>query len=113
MILFTHGKKKFGVKKENLLLSQWLITFSPIWLATIYLKTDHFIPQRRKKRLETIEENKRREIEGESGEGEKVIWCEEIGKYEGVFIGENGSVGYKNHKCGKKKTCKWCKKRVD
>jgi len=31
-----------------------------------------------------------------------VIWCEEIGKYRGVFIGENGSVGYNHHKCGQK-----------
>ena len=38
-----------------------------------------------------------------------MIWCEEIGKYEGVFICENGSISYKNHKCGQK-TCKWCKK---
>jgi len=45
---------------------------------------------------------KKREIEGESEEGEKVIWCEEIRKYGGVFIGGNGSVGYKNHKYGKK-----------
>jgi len=41
-----------------------LITFSPSRLATIYLKIDHFIPQRGKKRLETIEK-RRREIEGE------------------------------------------------
>jgi len=47
----------------------------------------------------------RREIEGESEEGEKVIWCEEIGKYEGVFISGNGSLGYNNHKCDQKK-CK-------
>jgi len=40
-----------------------------------------------------------------------VIWCEKIGKYGGVFIGENGSISYKDHKCGKKK-CKWCKKNV-
>jgi len=50
------------------------------------------------KRKETTEkEKKKREIEGESEEGEKVIWCEEIGKYGGVFIGENGSIGYKHH----------------
>jgi len=42
-------------------------------------------------------EKKKREIEGE-----KVIWCEEIGKYEGVFIGENGSISYNRHKCGQK-----------
>jgi len=46
------------------------------------------------------EKRRRREIERESEEGEKVIWCEEIGKYGGVFIGENGSIGYNNHKCG-------------
>jgi len=45
---------------------------------------------------------KRREIEGESEEGEKVIWCEEIGKYGGVFICQNGSISYNYHKCGKK-----------
>jgi len=50
-----------------------------------------------------------REIEGESEEGEKVIWCEEIGKYGGTFIGGNGSIGYKNHKCGQK-MCKFRKK---
>jgi len=31
-----------------------------------------------------------------------VIWCEEIRKYEGVFIGGNGNIGYNNHKCGQK-----------
>jgi hypothetical protein len=40
-----------------------------------------------------------------------VIWCEEIGKYGGVFIGGNGSIGYNNHKCGKKK-CKLGKKKT-
>ena len=45
---------------------------------------------------------KERIIEGEGEEGEKVIWCEEIGKYGGVFIGGNGSIGYNHHKCGKK-----------
>jgi len=40
---------------------------------------------------------KKREIEGESEEGEKVIWCEEIRKYGGVFIGGNDSIGYKHH----------------
>ena len=54
---------------------------------------------------------RRRKIEGESEEGEKVIWCEEIGKYGGVFIGENGSISYNNHKCGQK-TCKLGKKNV-
>jgi len=49
------------------------------------------------KRKETIEKKKKRKTEGESEEGEKVIWCEELGKYEGVFIGGNGSVGYKYH----------------
>jgi len=40
----------------------------------------------------------KREREGESEEGEKVIWCEELGrKYGGVFIGGNGSIGYKHH----------------
>jgi len=80
-----------------------LITFSPSRLATIYLKIDHFIPQRGKKRLETIEKKKKRNRGRESEEGEKVIWCEEIGKYGRVFISGNGNVGYKNHKCGKKK----------
>ena len=36
-------------------------------------------------------------MEGESEEGEKVIWCEEIGKYGEVFISENGSISYKHH----------------
>jgi len=49
------------------------------------------------KRKETIEKKRRREIEGESEEGEKVIWCEKIGKYGGVFIGGNSSIGYKHH----------------
>jgi len=26
-----------------------------------------------------------------------VIWCEELGKYGGVFIGGNGSIGCKHH----------------
>jgi len=42
----------------------------------------------------------RREIEGESEKGEKVIWCEEIGKYGEVFLG--GNVGYNHHKYGQK-----------
>jgi len=44
---------------------------------------------------ETIDKKKKRE--GESEEAEKVIWCEELGKYGGVFIGGNGSIGYKHH----------------
>jgi len=90
-----------------------LIT-SPSRLLTIYLKTDHFIPQRGKKRLETIEK-KEGEIEGESEEGEGVIWCEEIGKYGGVFIGGNGSIGYNYHKCRKKmcKLGKTCRLKVE
>jgi len=56
----------FQQKEANLILSQGLIT-SPSRLLTIYLKTGHFIPQRGKKRLETIEK-KRREIGGESEE---------------------------------------------
>jgi len=39
-----------------------------------------------------------------------VIWCEEIGKYGGVFISENGSIGYNYHKFGQK-TCKLGKKK--
>jgi len=31
-------------------------------------------------------------MEGESEEGESVIWCEEIWKYGGVFICGNGSI---------------------
>jgi len=46
---------------------------------------------------ETIDKKTKREREGESEEGEKVIWCEELGKYGGVFIGGNGSIGYKHH----------------
>jgi len=41
-----------------------------------------------------------------------MIWCEEIGKYGGVFIGGNSNVGYNHHKCGQK-TCKGPKKCVD
>jgi len=44
-----------------------------------------------------LKKKTRREIEGESEEGGKVIWCEEIGKYRGVFIGGNDSIGYKYH----------------
>ena len=55
---------------------------------------------------------KQREIEGVSEwGGEKEIRCEEIGKCGGVFIGGNGSISYKKHKCGKKKTCKSGKKK--
>jgi len=54
-----------------------LITFAPTRLLT-------------KKKTE-------REREGESEERDKVIWCEELGKYEGVFIGGNDSIGYKHH----------------
>ena len=60
-----------------------------------------------------MKKKERREIEGESEEIEKVIWCEEIGKYEGVFIGENGSIGYKYHYFGQKKRVNLVKKRVD
>ena len=31
-----------------------------------------------------------------------MIWCEKIGKYVGVFIGGNGSIGYNHHKYGQK-----------
>jgi len=47
----------------------------------------------------------KKKIEGESEEGEKVIWREEIGKYGGVFIGENGIIGYKTINVVKK-TCR-------
>ena len=36
--------------------------------------------------------------------GEKVIWCEELGKYGGLFIGENDSISYKHY--GKKNVYK-------
>jgi len=36
-----------------------------------------------------LKKKERRETEGESEEREKVIWCEEIWKYGGVFIGGN------------------------
>ena len=39
----------------------------------------------------------KREREGESEEGEKVIWCEKLRKYGGAFIGGNGSISYKYH----------------
>jgi len=28
-----------------------------------------------------------------------VRWCEEMGKFGGVFIGGNDSIGYNYHKC--------------
>jgi len=34
-----------------------------------------------------LKKKRRRERGGESEEGEKEIWCEEIEKYGGVFIG--------------------------
>ena len=40
-----------------------------------------------------------------------MIWCKEIGKYGGVFICGNGSVGYNNHTCGQK-PCKFGKTNV-
>jgi len=58
-----------------------------------------------------LKRKKRREIEGESEEGEKVIWCEEIGKYGGVFIGENGSIVITTINVVKK-MCKLGKKNV-
>ena len=71
-----------------------LISFSPSGLATILPQEvcSLFPPKEywRKKK-------ERREIEGESEDGEKVIWCEEIGRYRGVFIGGNSSFGYKYH----------------
>jgi len=51
-----------------------------------------------RERLETIEEKRRRETGGESERRE----CEEMRKFEGVFIGGNGNIGYKYHKCSKK-----------
>jgi len=44
-----------------------------------------------------LTKKKNREREEESEEGEKVIWREELGKYGAVFIGGNGSIGYKHH----------------
>jgi len=40
---------------------------------------------------------KKREREGESEEGEKMIWCAELGMYGGVFIGGNDNIDYKHH----------------
>jgi len=34
-----------------------------------------------------------------------VRWCEKIGKFGGVFIGENGNIYYNYNKCSKK-TCR-------
>jgi len=50
-------------------------------------------------------------IGGEGERGENVRWCEEMGKFEGVFIGGNGNKGYTYNKYSKK-TCKTCKKNV-
>jgi len=44
-----------------------------------------------------ILKKERKKREGESEEGEKLIWCEELGKYGGVFIGGNCSIGCKQH----------------
>jgi len=90
-ILFAHGKKFMGLKKTDLNLSQGSIT-SPSRLLTILPRRSliTFAPK------ETIDK-KKKEREGESEEGEKVIWCEESGKYGGVFIGGNCSTGYKHH----------------
>jgi hypothetical protein len=71
-----------------------LISFSPSGLVTILpQEVCSLLPPKRllKKKKE------RREIEGESEDGEKVIWCEEIERYRGVFIGGNASIGYKYH----------------
>jgi len=70
-----------------------LISFSPSRLATI-LPQEVYSLQSPK---EYWKKKERREREGKSEEGEKVIWCEELGKYEGVFIGGNDSICYKHH----------------
>ena len=67
--------------------------------------TDHYLPQQGcslytymgKTSLETIEAKKKKRKRGREWEGEKVIWWEELGKYGGVFISENDSIGYKHH----------------
>jgi len=76
-----------GLKKTDLNLSQGSIT-SPSRLLTILPRRTliSFTPK------ETIDKKKKIEREGESEEGEKVIWCEELRKYGGVFIGGNGSI---------------------
>jgi len=60
-----------------------------------------------------LKKKRRREIGVESEESLNVRWCEEIEKFGGVFIGENGKIGYNYYKCSKKrektfikKTCK-------
>jgi len=80
-----------GLNKADLNLSQGSIS-SPSWLLPILPRRSliTFAPK------ETIDK-KKREREGESEEGEKVIWCEELGKYGGVFTGGNDSIGYKHH----------------
>ena len=78
------------------------ITQSDSFFPRKLLTTHHFIPiiglfpflHQNK------EGKKRRFIEGESEEeSENVRWCEEIGKFGGVFIGGNDSIGYNYHKC--------------
>jgi len=70
-----------------------LISFSPSGIATILpQEVCSLLPPK-----EYWKKKERREREGESEEGEKVIWCEELGKYGGVFIGGNDSIGYKHH----------------
>ena len=74
MILFTHGKKFFGKKKQIWFYPKcW--SFSLSGLTTILLQEVCSLlpPKEYWKKKE-----KRREIEWESEDGEKVIWCEEI-----------------------------------
>jgi len=90
---FYPRQKVFGLKEANLILPQMLISFSPSGLATI-------LPQEVCSLLPPKEYCKKKQIrerEGESEEGKKVIWCEELRKYGGVFIGGNGSIGYKHN----------------
>jgi len=90
-ILFTNGKRFLGLKKADLNLSKGR-SLPQVDYSLFYHRRSliTFDPK------ETIDK-KKREREGESEEGEKVIWCEELGKYGGVSIGGNGSIGYKHH----------------
>jgi len=53
-----------------------MMSFSPTRLTTIYPnKAAHYIPKGVKLAERLLKQKRRREREGESEEGEKVIWC--------------------------------------
>jgi len=58
-----------------------------------------------------LKKKRRRERGGESEESLNVRWCEEMGKFGGVFIGGNGKINYNYHKCSQKNVKKLFKKK--